>query len=60
MRMLIAVLLHDEAVDIIYFWASILMVALPITVFGVLTYFVVRASRKREHGAERTEQNPTS
>jgi heme/copper-type cytochrome/quinol oxidase subunit 2 len=60
MRMLIAVLLHDEAVDIIYFWASILMVALPITVFGMLTYFVVRASRKPKHGAESTEQNPTS
>jgi hypothetical protein len=46
MTLLIAVLLHDEAVDIIYFWASILMVALPIILFSGLTYFVVKAARK--------------
>jgi hypothetical protein len=47
MMPVLAVLLHDEAVDIIYFWASILMVTLPITLFSVLTYLVVKGYRKR-------------
>lgn len=41
---------HGENVDLIYFWSSILIVALPLTVFGVLTYLVVKGYRKRERG----------
>lgn len=41
--------------DLIYFWSSILIVALPLTVFAVLTYLVVKGyrnrDRSREHGA---------
>jgi heme/copper-type cytochrome/quinol oxidase subunit 2 len=47
---------HGDNVDLIYFWSSILMVALPLAVFGVLTFLVVKAYRKREHGAGSTEQ----
>lgn len=36
---------HD--LDLIYFWSSILIVALPLTVFGVLTYFVIKGYLKR-------------
>ena len=54
MTLLIAVLLHDEAVDIIYFWASILMVALPIVLFSGLTYFVIKIYR-RERGRRNSE-----
>ncbi len=42
-----AILLHGDGMDIIYFWSSIFMVALPIIVFGGLTYFVVKAARKQ-------------
>jgi len=44
---ILALLLHDDGMDIIYFWSSIFMVALPLIVFGGLTYFVVKASRKQ-------------
>jgi heme/copper-type cytochrome/quinol oxidase subunit 2 len=37
---------HGGGMDIIYFWSSIFMVAVPLLVFGGLTYFVVKASRK--------------
>jgi ACR3 family arsenite efflux pump ArsB len=40
--------LHGEGQDIIYFWASILMVALPLTIFSVLTWFVVKGSLNRK------------
>ena len=40
-------LLHDDGMDIIYFWSSIFMVALPILIFGGLTYFVVKTARKQ-------------
>jgi hypothetical protein len=43
-------------VDIIYFWSSFLIVALPLTVFGVITYLVVKGYRKREQGAGSGEQ----
>jgi len=43
----LVVLLHGEDQDIIYFWSSILMVALPIAIFGVLTYLVIKGYRKR-------------
>lgn len=36
---------HD--LDLIYFWSSILIVLLPLTVFSVLTYLVVKGYRKR-------------
>ena len=47
MMPVLAVLLHGDGMDIIYFWSSIFMVALPIVVFGGLTYFVVKAARKQ-------------
>ena len=43
----IAAVLHGEGQDIIYFWSSILMVALPISIFGILTYLVLKGYRKR-------------
>jgi heme/copper-type cytochrome/quinol oxidase subunit 2 len=49
---------HGDSVDLIYFWSSILMVALPLAVFGVITYLVVRAYRKRERGAGSREPVP--
>ena len=42
----LAVLLHGDQY-IIYFWSSILMVALPLTIFCVLTYLVLKGYRKR-------------
>ncbi len=56
---LLAVLLHDEAVDIIYFWSAILMVLLPIGAFSWLTYFVIKIYR-REHAAQSTEHGARS
>jgi heme/copper-type cytochrome/quinol oxidase subunit 2 len=56
MTLALVVLLHGDDMDLIYFWSSIFMILLPITIFSVLTYFVVRAYRKREHGAGSTEQ----
>jgi len=47
MTPVLAVLLHGDGMDIIYFWSSIFMVALPLIVFGGLTYFVVKAARKQ-------------
>jgi heme/copper-type cytochrome/quinol oxidase subunit 2 len=45
---LLAQLLHDDGMDIIYFWSSIVIVALPLIVFGALTWFVIKASLKRQ------------
>lgn len=45
----------DDRMDLIYFWSSILIVALPLLVFGALTYFVVKGYRKA-HGAQSREQ----
>jgi len=47
MTPVLAVLPHGDGMDIIYFWSSIFMVALPLIVFGGLTYFVVKAARKQ-------------
>jgi len=44
----LAVLVHGDDMDLIYFWASVFMILLPITIFTTLTYFVVKAYRKRE------------
>jgi len=57
MTLLIAVLLHGEDVDLVYFWSSVFMILLPITIFTALTYFVVRGYRKRQQGAESGEHN---
>ena len=50
--------LHGDNMDLIYFWSSILIVALPLIVFGTLTYFVVKGyrNRTREQGARGREQ----
>ncbi len=56
MTPILAALLHGDDLDLIYFWSSILIVALPLTVFCVLTYLVVKGYRKREQGAGSTEQ----
>lgn len=47
----LAILGHGDDVDLIYFWSSVFMIVLPITIFSVLTYFVVKAYRKREQKA---------
>ena len=49
----LAVLLHDDGMDIIYFWSSIFMILLPITIFSVLTYLIVKGYRNREKGEGR-------
>jgi hypothetical protein len=47
MTLLIALLLHGEDVDLVYFWSSVFMILLPITIFSTLIYFVVKGYRKR-------------
>ncbi len=47
MNLMLLLLPHGDDMDIIYFWSAIVMVALPLIVFGGLTYFVVKASRKQ-------------
>jgi hypothetical protein len=56
MTPILAALLHGDDLDLIYFWSSLLIVALPLTVFSVLTYLVVKGYRKREQGAGSREQ----
>lgn len=51
MTPILATLLHGDDVDLIYFWSSVFMIVLPIAIFSVLTYFVVKAYRKREQKA---------
>jgi hypothetical protein len=48
MTLLFALLLHGEDVDLVYFWSSVFMILLPITIFSTLTYFVVKGYRKRQ------------
>ena len=48
---LATLLLHGDDMDLIYFWSSVFMILLPITIFSVLTYFAVKAYRKREQKA---------
>jgi hypothetical protein len=38
-------LLHGDEMNIIYFWSSILMVALPIAAFTWLTWLVIKRYR---------------
>ena len=53
MTLTLAVLLHGDGMDIIYFWSSIFMILLPITVFTVLTYLIVKGYKNREKGEGR-------
>ena len=49
MTLALAVLLHGEdGMDFIYFLSALLIVALPLTVFSVLTYLVTKGYFKRE------------
>jgi hypothetical protein len=49
MTLAVAVLLHGEdGMDFIYFLSALLIVALPLTVFSVLTYLVTKGYFKRE------------
>lgn len=49
---MILAILHGDDLDLIYFWSSILIVALPLIVFGTLTYFVTKGyfRKMREKG----------
>jgi hypothetical protein len=42
MTLMLAVLLHGDGMDIIYFWSSIFMVLLPIGAFTWLTYLLIK------------------
>lgn len=53
MTLVLALLLHGDNMDLLYFWSSILMVFLPLTIFTVLTYLIVKGYRKREKGEGR-------
>jgi hypothetical protein len=55
MTLALAVLLHGEDMDLIYFWSSIFMILLPITIFTTLTYLVTKGylRRLREKGEGR-------
>ena len=55
MTLLLAVLLHDDGMDIIYFWSSIFMVLLPIGAFSWLTWLLIKKYRQemREKGEGR-------
>ncbi len=43
-------------IDLIYFLSSLVMVAVPLMIFSVLTYFVLKGYLKREQGAGSREQ----
>jgi hypothetical protein len=55
MTPVLAILLHGDGMDIIYFWSSIFMVLLPIGAFSWLTYLLVKRYRleMREKGEGR-------
>jgi hypothetical protein len=55
MTPVLAMLLHGDGMDIIYFWSSIFMVLLPIGGFSWLTWVLIKAYRK-EQGARSAEQ----
>jgi hypothetical protein len=56
MTPVLAILLHGDGMDIIYFWSSIFMVALPIGAFSWLTYVLIKRYRleMREKGDGRS------
>jgi hypothetical protein len=55
MTPVLAILLHGDGMDIIYFWSSIFMVLLPISAFSWLTYVLIKRYRleMREKGEGR-------
>jgi hypothetical protein len=55
MTPILAILLHGDGMDIIYFWSSIFMVLLPIGGFSWLTYVLIKKYRleMREKGEGR-------
>lgn len=53
MTPILAVLLHGDDMDLIYFWSSILIVLLPLSVFSYLTYLVVKGYRNRDRHESR-------
>jgi hypothetical protein len=55
MTPVLAILLHGDGMDIIYFWSSIFMVALPIGAFTWLTWLLIKKYRleMREKGEGR-------
>jgi hypothetical protein len=55
MTPVLAILLHGDGMDIIYFWSSIVMVLLPIAAFSWLTYVLIKKYRleMREKGEGR-------
>ena len=55
MTPVLAILLHGDGMDIIYFWSSIFMVLLPIGGFSWLTYVLIKQYRleMREKGEGR-------
>jgi len=55
MMLALAVLLHGDGMDIIYFWSSVFMVLLPIGGFSWLTYLLIKRYRleMREKGEGR-------
>ena len=40
----------NQHIDLIYFLSSLVLVTLPITIFSVLTYLIVKAYMNREKG----------
>ena len=40
--------MNHEHIDLVYFWSSVFMILLPMTIFTALTYFVVKGYRKRQ------------
>jgi hypothetical protein len=52
--MILGVMLHGDGMDLIYFWSSVFMILLPITIFTVLTYLIVKGYRNREKGDGRS------
>ena len=38
----------NQHIDLIYFLSSLVMVAVPLAIFTVLTYFAVKGSRKAQ------------
>jgi len=55
--LLATLMLHggDDRLDLIYFWSSILIVALPLTIFTTLTYLITKGyfRKLREKGEGR-------
>ncbi|HWC74202.1 MAG TPA: hypothetical protein VG454_09725 [Gemmatimonadales bacterium] len=46
----------NPKIDLIYFWSSLVLVALPLIAFSVLTYLVVRAYHKEQKARSREQK----